>query len=98
MTVSHFRWSFVFREPRVRQHLTNVYGCLALSSVTAGVGAYINMDGLFASSNFLIGLAGVGLLFALSSIRDNGKNRQMRMGLLLGFSLCSGKTLLYIRI
>lgn len=77
----------------MRQHLTNVYGCLALSSVVAGVGAYIDIAANLSSANFLAAIIGVGLLLALTSIPDNGKNRHMRLGLLLGFSFCSGKQL-----
>lgn len=78
------------REPPVRQHLTNVYGCLALSTVVAGVGAYIDMVTDLSSVSFLAAIIGIGLLVTLTSTRDNGKNRQMRLGLLLGFSFCSG--------
>lgn len=78
------------REPPVRQHLTNVYGCLALSTVVAGVGAYIDMVADLSSISFLAAIIGIGLLITLTSTRDNGKNRQMRLGLLLGFSFCSG--------
>lgn len=77
-------------EPPVRQHLTNVYGCLALSTVVAGVGAYIDMVADLSSISFLAAIIGIGLLITLTSTRDNGKNRQMRLGLLLGFSFCSG--------
>lgn len=80
-------------EPPVRQHLTNVYACLALSTVVAGVGAYVDLIGLLGSANFLAAIVGVGLLLALTSTQDNGKNRHMRLGLLLGFSFCSGLSL-----
>lgn len=77
-------------EPSVRQHLTNVYACLAVSTVVAGVGAYVDMVTNWAATNFIAALVGVGLLLALTSTTDNGKNRNFRMGLLLGFSFCSG--------
>lgn len=82
--------SFVFREPPVRQHLTNVYACLALSTVVAGIGAYVDIVTSLASTNFIAAIVGVGLLLGLTSTQDNGKNRYMRLGLLLGFSFCSG--------
>lgn len=77
-------------EPPVRQHLTNVYACLSLSTVVAGVGAYVDLVTQLASTSFIAAIAGVGLLLALTSTHDNGKNRYLRLGLLLGFSFCSG--------
>lgn len=77
-------------EPPVRQHLTNVYACLALSTVVAGVGAYVDLVTQLASTGFIAAIAGVGLLLAVTSTQDNGKNRYLRLGLLLGFSFCSG--------
>jgi FtsH-binding integral membrane protein len=77
-------------EPPVRQHLSNVYACLALSTVVAGIGAYVDLVTQIASTSFLAAIVGVGLLLALTSTHDNGKNRYMRLGLLLGFSFCSG--------
>lgn len=74
----------------MRQHLTNVYACLALSTVVAGVGAYVDLVTSLSSTNFIAAIVGVGLLLALTSTQDNGKNRYMRLGLLLGFSFCSG--------
>lgn len=74
----------------MRQHLTNVYACLALSTITAGVGAYIDLVSNLTSANFIAAILGIGLLLALTAIPDNGKNRYMRLGLLLGFSFCSG--------
>lgn len=77
-------------EPPVRQHLTNVYACLALSTVVAGIGAYVDLVTQIASTSFIAAIAGVGLLLGLTSTHDNGKNRYLRLGLLLGFSFCSG--------
>lgn len=74
----------------MRQHLTNVYACLALSTVVAGVGAYVDLVTQLASTGFIAAIAGVGLLLAVTSTQDNGKNRYLRLGLLLGFSFCSG--------
>lgn len=77
-------------EPQVQQHLTNVYGCLSASMVAASIGAYIDLVATLGSLNFIAAITGIGLLIALTSSRDNGKNRHLRMGYLLGFSFCSG--------
>ncbi|XKL68435.1 hypothetical protein PGB90_003926 [Kerria lacca] len=77
-------------EPRVKQHLTNVYACLALSTIVAGIGAYTDLIFSLSSANIIAAIIGVGLLITLTSTPDNGKNRHLRMGLLLGFSFCSG--------
>nr|ABM55570.1 Bax inhibitor 1-like protein [Maconellicoccus hirsutus] len=77
-------------EPPVRQHLTNVYACLALSTVVAGFGAYVDLVTKLSSTSFIAAIAGVGLLLGVTSTHDNGKNRYLRLGLLLGFSFCSG--------
>lgn len=74
----------------MRQHLTNVYACLALSTVVAGIGAYVDLVTSLSSTNFIAAIVGVGFLLGLTSTQDNGKNRYMRLGLLLGFSFCSG--------
>jgi len=77
-------------EEPVRTHLKNVYACLTMSTVAAAVGAYIHMYTDILSAGLLTVIAAVGLLFALMSTPDNGKNRQMRVGFLLGFAFFSG--------
>uniref|UniRef100_A0A1B6KBM2 Bax inhibitor 1 n=1 Tax=Graphocephala atropunctata TaxID=36148 RepID=A0A1B6KBM2_9HEMI len=77
-------------EEPVRTHLKNVYACLTMSTVAAAVGAYVHMYTELLSAGLLTVIAAVGLLFALMSTPDNGKNRQMRIGFLLGFAFFSG--------
>ncbi|XP_054258485.1 probable Bax inhibitor 1 [Macrosteles quadrilineatus] len=77
-------------EEPVRTHLKNVYACLTMSTVAAAVGAYVHMYTEILSAGLLTVIAAVGLLFALMSTPDNGKNRQMRVGFLLGFAFFSG--------
>jgi len=77
-------------EEPVRQHLKNVYGCLAMSMTAATVGAYLDVAFRLSKGGFLFALAGVGLLLALTMTPDNGKNRSTRLAFLLGFSFCSG--------
>ncbi|KAG8295591.1 Bax inhibitor 1 [Homalodisca vitripennis] len=80
-------------EEPVRTHLKNVYACLTMSTVAAAVGAYVHMYTELLSAGLLTVIAAVGFLFALMSTPDNGKNRQMRIGFLLGFAFFSGNIL-----
>lgn len=74
----------------VRQHLKNVYGCLSLSTVSAAVGAYVHMHTQLLQANLLTTLGTLGLLVALMSTPDNGKNQKLRLSYLLGFAFLSG--------
>lgn len=77
-------------EEPVRQHLKNVYACLTMSTVAAGVGAYVHMYTQLLSAGLLTVLGSMGLLMALMATPDNGKNRRLRLGYLLGFAFFSG--------
>jgi len=77
-------------EEPVRAHLKNVYACLTMSTVAAAVGAYVHMFTELLSAGLLTAVAAIGLLLALVATPDNGKNRQMRVGFLLGFAFFSG--------
>ncbi|KAL6259457.1 hypothetical protein P5V15_009377 [Pogonomyrmex californicus] len=74
----------------VRQHLKNVYACLAMSTVSAAAGAYVHMYTQLLQANFLTTIGTLGLLIALMTTPDNGKNHKMRLGYLLGFAFLSG--------
>lgn len=80
----------VCREKPVRDHLKNVYGCLTLSTISAGVGAYIHMYTELLSAGLITVLGSLGLLIALMVTPDNGKNSGLRMGYLFGFSFFAG--------
>lgn len=77
-------------EEPVRQHLKNVYACLTMSSVAAAVGAYVHIYTEFLQAGLLTILAATVFLFTLMATPDNGKNRQLRVGFLLGFAFFSG--------
>ncbi|XP_031835498.1 bax Inhibitor-1 [Nomia melanderi] len=77
-------------EAPVRQHLKNVYACLSLSAVTAAAGAYIHLFTEILQANMLTTLGTFGLLLALISTPDNGKNQKLRLSYLLGFAFLSG--------
>ena len=79
-----------YREAPVKQHLKNVYGCLSLSTVAAAIGAYVHLYTEIQKAGFLTAIGGLGLLIALMSTPDNGKNQKLRLGYLLGFAFLSG--------
>lgn len=75
----------------MRQHLKNVYACLTVSTLAAAAGAYVQMIYAdYMSAGFITVIAAIGFLVALMSTPDNGKNRQLRIGFLVGFAFCSG--------
>lgn len=82
--------NIVYRNAPVRQHLKNVYGCLSLSTVSAAAGAYVHMYTQLLQANFLTTIGTLGLLIALMTTPDNGKNQKLRLGYLLGFAFLSG--------
>jgi FtsH-binding integral membrane protein len=82
-------FSNTLNEP-VRQHLKNVYGCLSLSTVSAAVGAYVHMHTQLLQASLLTTIGSFGLLIALMSTPDNGKNQKLRLGYLLCFAFLSG--------
>ncbi|XP_011300495.1 probable Bax inhibitor 1 [Fopius arisanus] len=89
--ITSFVNSFTNRlEAPLRQHLKNVYGCLALSSLTAGAGAYVHLFTNLLEASLLSTLGALGLLIALGVTPDNGKNQKLRLGYLLGFAFLSG--------
>ncbi|KAK7794468.1 hypothetical protein R5R35_004693 [Gryllus longicercus] len=77
-------------EEPVRQHLKNVYACLTLSTISAGVGAYVHIFTELLSAGLFAVIAALGLVTALVATPDNGKNRKLRLGYLLGFAFFSG--------
>jgi hypothetical protein len=63
---------------------------LALSAISAGVGAYIHIYTQLLSAGLLTMLGGLALGIGLIVTPDNGKNTQLRLGFLLGFSFFTG--------
>jgi hypothetical protein len=61
-----------------------------MSTIAAGVGAYIHIYTELLSAGLLTLVGSIGLLLILKATPDNGKNRQLRLGYLLGFSFFSG--------
>ncbi|XP_023709240.1 probable Bax inhibitor 1 [Cryptotermes secundus] len=90
-TVTSFLRSFNSKlEEPVRRHLKNVYACLTMAAVSAGVGAYVHIYTELLSAGLLTLLGTLGFGIALLATPDNGKNTQLRMGYLLGFSFFAG--------
>ncbi|KAF7284821.1 hypothetical protein GWI33_021578 [Rhynchophorus ferrugineus] len=77
-------------EAPVKQHIKNVYACLSMSTLAAGLGASIH---LFTNiqAGFLSAIGALVFLFLLMSTPDdNGKGMTKRVGYLLGFSTLTG--------
>lgn len=79
-------------EPSVKGHLKQVYSTLTMSVLSAAAGSYIHMYSNLSQyiGGFLNLILTTGLLIALYSTPDNGKNQQRRLSYLLGFSALSG--------
>lgn len=78
------------REEPVRHHLKNVYSCLAMVSLTAGAGGYLQVVTGMLEGSLLVPLGTIVLLIGLLSTPDNGKNSTTRLGMLFGFAFLSG--------
>ncbi len=62
-----------------------------MTIMSAAAGAYTHLfTNLLRGGGFLFGLLSLGLAFTLYATPDNGKNRNTRLGLLLGFAFMSG--------
>jgi len=78
-------------EAPVRTHLKSVYACLTMSIMSAAGGAYTHMfTNLLRGGGIGFALLGAALAFGLFFTPDNGKNRGMRLSMLLGFAFFSG--------
>lgn len=77
-------------EEPVRRHLRNVYACLSVATVAATVGACVHLFTDIARAGLLSNIGALGLLLALLTTPDNGKNQKLRIGYLLGFAFLSG--------
>ncbi|KAL1424185.1 hypothetical protein MTO96_003677 [Rhipicephalus appendiculatus] len=77
-------------EKPVRDHLKNVYSCLAISTLAAAAGGYVHLFTEILQGNFLTTLLSLGLLVALFAVPDNGKNQHVRLAILVGFAFTTG--------
>ncbi|XP_019874165.1 probable Bax inhibitor 1 isoform X2 [Aethina tumida] len=78
-------------EEPVRNHLKNVYACLAMSTMAAAIGASIHLFTDILQAGFLTGIGSlVFFVLLMMTPDDNGKNMTQRVGYLLGFTTLSG--------
>jgi len=78
-------------EQPVRQHLTNVYACLAASTISAAAGAGLHLYTEMFRAGFMSTIGALACFIMLLATGDvDGKKVQQRVGYLLGFSLLSG--------
>lgn len=78
-------------EQPVRQHLKNVYACLAMSTMAAAIGASVHLFTNILQAGFISAIGALicfGLLLATPD--DNGKSMTLRVGYLLGFTFLTG--------
>jgi len=80
-------------EPQVRHHLKNVYGAVALASVSAATGAFVHLYSTTLGAGILTSLAAIGMLMTLMMTPHDGKNDAKRLGFLSGFAFFSGVNL-----
>jgi FtsH-binding integral membrane protein len=91
-TIDNFLNSFNTKfEAPVRSHLKNVYATLTMSVMAASAGAYVHLfTSLLQGGGLLFSLLGAGLALGLFMTPDNGKNRGMRISMLMGFAFLTG--------
>ncbi|CAG9761329.1 unnamed protein product [Ceutorhynchus assimilis] len=79
-------------EPPIKHHLKNVYACLAMSTLAAGLGAIIATHNLIKTEAGLFCAIGAAVFLFLLLIYpdDDGKETAKRVGYLFGFSVLSG--------
>lgn len=78
-------------EEPVRQHLKNVYACLAMSTMAAAIGASVHLFTNIIQAGFLSAIGALVFFFLLlSTPDDNGKGITLRVGYLLGFTFLTG--------
>jgi len=80
-------------EKPVRQHLKNVYSCLAISMLAAAVGGYVHLFTNLMSGGLLTVLASLGLLILLGVTPHSPENQAKRVAILTGFAFFSGMAL-----
>lgn len=79
-------------KPRVKTHLKRVYSTLTATVLAASLGGYLHLyTNLAATLGPLTQLfVTLGLCLALMFTKDNGQNRNQRLGYLLGIGFFSG--------
>lgn len=74
-----------------KKHLKNVYASLAISLVSAAVGAGIHLlTDLFKVLSVFAGLGVIGFMLAIWCTSNEPKNQAKRLGYLVAMALCTG--------
>ncbi|CAH1957879.1 unnamed protein product [Acanthoscelides obtectus] len=91
-TVQSFLNSFNLKlEQPVRQHLTNTYACLAMSTMAAAIGAAVHLFTNIMQAGFISAIGAlICFILLMSTPDDNGKGMTWRVGYLLGFTFLTG--------
>jgi len=77
-------------EPQMRNHLKNVYGCVASATFVAAAGSYAHCNGIW-EGGLLSGMGSLILLMLLAFSRNpEGKDDGMRFLYMNGLALCTG--------
>jgi FtsH-binding integral membrane protein len=84
--------NFSHIDKHVQVHLKKVYSCLAVSMLTAALGAYIHLIGLW-QAGLLTFIGSIGFLLAMMMTEHKPQNLGKRFGYMIGFALCSGLSL-----
>lgn len=77
-------------EPEIQNHMKNVYSCVAVATLAAGIGGYVHVFTGLLQGGLLSALGSLGFMIALLSTKDDGKNRATRLGFLVSFAFLSG--------
>ncbi|KAJ8967759.1 hypothetical protein NQ314_002642 [Rhamnusium bicolor] len=78
-------------EEPVRQHLKNVYACLAMSTMAAAIGASVHIFTDILQAGFISAIGALVFFLLLMGTPDNdGKGLTLRIGYLLGFTFLTG--------
>ncbi|VDN29057.1 unnamed protein product [Gongylonema pulchrum] len=72
------------------EHLRSVYGTLAIGLMAATVGAFLHLFTDFLRANFLLTLASIVLMIALSNTPHNAQNERKRLIYFLSFCALGG--------
>ncbi|XP_057304475.1 probable Bax inhibitor 1 isoform X2 [Hydractinia symbiolongicarpus] len=78
---------------QTKKHLKNVYSALAISTLSAAVGAGIHVLTHFLQGGLLAGLGSIGFVLALAFTENSSKNQIKRLGYLVGMAFCTGLSL-----
>lgn len=80
-------------DTQAKKHLKNVYAALAVSTLTAAVGAGIHVFTHILQGGFLAAIGSIGFMLALGLTANEPKNQTKRLAYLVGMAFCTGLSL-----